>query len=368
MKNNNLLPVLNGDRIDLVALMKNVWKGRIIILSVFIFFVGLGFFVALFSPVKYRSGSVLLPQSEGQQDLGQLGGLASLAGVNLGEMVGNSTGIPPELYPNIVSSFPFLYELVYSEFIFEGESKKKTLYQKMDEDMTENVLRKYTIALPRTLYKYLFSDEKEEVVSSFSDTTGLVAVSRRESSILNELLSSISVEVNTKTGLISVSVSHSEAYASAQIAQRLVDLLQQYIIDYKTSQVRNSLEFVEARYNEKKLEFEKAQRLLFEYKDAHRNMVSERIDPEFQELSDNYSVTQAVYQNLAQQLEQTRLTVKKETPAFTIIEPVKIPLEKSEPRRLFILLFFSLIGILVGFALLYGIHVYNKFVFLWQKS
>ena len=81
-RNKDLLPVLNGDRVDLIALMKNIWLGRRIVLITFGLFVVLGVLIAMLSPVKYRAGAVLLPQVEDQRDLGQLGGLASLAGVD----------------------------------------------------------------------------------------------------------------------------------------------------------------------------------------------------------------------------------------------------------------------------------------------
>src|SRR5690554_1103630 len=92
MKNVDFLPVFVGDRFDLMALLKNVWIGRKIVFWTFGCFVLTGLLLALFSPVKYESTSVLLPQEEEVQELGQLGGLASLAGINLGDMLGGVQG------------------------------------------------------------------------------------------------------------------------------------------------------------------------------------------------------------------------------------------------------------------------------------
>jgi uncharacterized protein involved in exopolysaccharide biosynthesis len=45
---------------------------------------------------------------------------------------------------------------------------------------------------------------------------------------------------------------------------------------------------------------------------------------------------------LAQQVEQANIAVKKETPVFSVIDPVKVPLSKSSPN-IGKNLFFSLI-------------------------
>lgn len=366
-RNKDLLPVLNGDRVDLIALMKNIWLGRRIVLITFGLFVVLGVLIAMLSPVKYRAGAVLLPQVEDQRDLGQLGGLASLAGVDLAGMMGNSSGIAPELYPNIVSSYPFLNELVHTEFAFSGSDEGKTLFKHLEENQKANVLLKYTLRLPWTLKEMLFPLKETELSASAERDGRMIAVTRDELDIFETVGSHLSVEVSTKTGLVSVAFSWEDPYVAAQVAQKVVDLLQEYVIDYKTSQVRNSLDFVEARFEEKKKEFELAQERLFAYQDAHRNRVSERISARFQELSDEYNLTRAIYQNLAQQVEQTRLTVKKETPAFSVLEPVKIPVEKSEPRRSVIVVGFGLLGFVLGLLFWYALLLFHKIRAAWNR-
>jgi hypothetical protein len=368
MKNKNLLPVFNGDRFDLIALLKNIWNGRSIVIATFVFCLVIGLFIAFFSPVKYRAGSVLLPQAEDQKDLEQLGGLASLAGLNLSNVLGSASGISPDLYPSVIGSYPFLNELAGCEFIFNDESEAISLYEKMVKAKKGNNLIKYTIRLPWTLKDLLFPVEESLVAVDSDKSQQLIVLSRRKAMIFDEIRSSISIDVSDKTGLISVVVEHEDAYASAQIAQKVGELLQEYIIGYKTTQVRNNLEFVEARYEEKKIAFEQAQRLFFDYQDANRNIVTERVGTKFQELSDEYNLSRTIYQNLAQQVEQTRLSVKRETPVFTVIEPVKVPIEKSSPRRTFILLVSIFVGGIAGLVLLYGVIVFRDVRVSWKQN
>ena len=55
-----------------------------------------------------------------------------------------------------------------------------------------------------------------------------------------------------------------------------------------------------------------------------------------------------VYKGLATQLEQAKIKVKEETPVFSVLEPVMVPIDKSKPKRKIILGVFIFIGILFG--------------------
>ncbi|ASB49428.1 Wzz/FepE/Etk N-terminal domain-containing protein [Alkalitalea saponilacus] len=364
--------VMNGDKVDLLALLKNVWLGRKIVVSIMVFFVITGLFIALFSPVKYSSGAILLPQVEGQKDLGQISNLASLAGVNLASMFGEAEGIPPDLYPNIVGSYPFLHELMSTKFKFKNFDEPLTLYQYKKEEGNRGVLRlvrRYTIRLPWTIKDAIFppKDIIYEIESSEADGE-IVIVGKETLGHMEDVFGAISVEVSTRTGLVYVSVLHEDPFASAQIAKRTVELLQQYIIEYRTKQVSENLKFVEMRFNEVQQQFNNIQKELYQFRDAHRNYVEERISLRFHQLNDEYLLMQSVHQGLAQQLEQARLAVKKETPAFSIIEPVKVPVEKSSPRRAVIMIVSVLLGGVTGFITLYGIIVYYNFKKLWLND
>ena len=79
-----------SDEIDLRELLAVLWLGKTTILSI-VFLSGLmSVLVALFLPNKYTSEALLAPRVDGgaggmlSQMASQFGGLASLAGVNLG--------------------------------------------------------------------------------------------------------------------------------------------------------------------------------------------------------------------------------------------------------------------------------------------
>jgi len=74
------------DEIDLRELFSAIWQGKWIIVAVTSVFTVAAVFYALSLPNIYKSEALLAPVSEqsGLKIPGQLGGLAALAGVNLG--------------------------------------------------------------------------------------------------------------------------------------------------------------------------------------------------------------------------------------------------------------------------------------------
>lgn len=91
---------LADDEIDLRELFKALWQGKWIIIVTTLLFSVAAVFYALSLPNIYKSEVTLAPVSEesGLKIPGQLGGLAALAGVNLGGMGGgDKTGLALEI-------------------------------------------------------------------------------------------------------------------------------------------------------------------------------------------------------------------------------------------------------------------------------
>jgi uncharacterized protein involved in exopolysaccharide biosynthesis len=55
-------------------------------------------------------------------------------------------------------------------------------------------------------------------------------------------------------------------------------------------------------------------------------------------------VISSVFQELAGQVEQAKIQVNKDTPIFTIIEPVSVPLERSKPKRTITVIIWTFLG------------------------
>nr|WP_321405967.1 Wzz/FepE/Etk N-terminal domain-containing protein [uncultured Carboxylicivirga sp.] len=346
---------IEDDEIDLIALLKVVWDNRKIIYYSVGVSVIIGLLIAIISPVKYKVTATLLPSEENRSSsIGGLSALAGMAGVNIGSMVGQqSIDIPAEIYPQVVNSYPFKNELIHKKFNFEEFEYSTSVYNYVLNDTIESIgkkILKYTIRLPWTLKDALINNSDTPLNTNYD----VIYLSKDEERVFEYIEDLIQVEVDDGTGLVSLTVEAKEPIVTAQYVQRAVELLQEYIIDYKTKKVRENLNFIQESYLDKKVEYEKLQKQFFNYKDRHRNIISERSDPEFQRLSDEYDLVSIIYQELAKQLEQARIAVKEQTPAFSVIEPSKVPTEKSSPNRKLILIASVFIGFFIGIFVIFG--------------
>lgn len=361
--------LIREDKLDLRVLVDVLKRGRKKIITTTIAFTLVTILVVILLPNKYNSEAVILPQVDAASKLDRLGGLASLAGVNLTGMLGETSEISPEVYPTIVYSYPFIKELIFTSYSFEGECKPMTYWEKMIGDSYNTIgslIVKYTIRLPWTIIDSFRGQEDELITKGISDT--MIYVSKKEAEIMKEVRSLISIDVNTKTGLVNLSVESREPLLSAQMADKAVKLLQEYIINHQTKQVKNNLTFVEVQLEKKRQDLIVAQKEFYNFLDANRNRVLERTDLQQRELTEDYNLALQLYQTLSEQLEQAKIAVNKRTPAFTVIEPVKVPSEKSSPRRSMIVVVGLFLGLLIGTIGVIGRSLYLSIVESWLNK
>jgi len=146
--------------------------------------------------------------------------------------------------------------------------------------------------------------------------TGIVLLTPEQNRAKKKLESIITLVFNVKEGYATLTVDMDKPIPAAQMAQKAVDLLQRYIIDFKILKSKADQDFIQGRFDEKKIEFEKAQEGLALRIDRNKNFTSGLSSVETDRLQAKYTLTFGVYQELAKQLEQAKIQVKKETPVF----------------------------------------------------
>ena len=145
-----------------------------------------------------------------------------------------------------------------------------------------------------------------------------------------------------------------EALAAAQVAQISQDLLQRYITEFKIEKAKADLEFIQGRYNVAEAEAERYQVSVAVNTDRFKNLTNSLLQIGNARTQTQYAIASGVFQDLAKQLEQAKIQVKKDTPVFTIVEPVVVPSESSKPNRPMILFIWILLGGIVGIGIVYG--------------
>ena len=340
------------DSIDIIALLQSIWTGKKLILKTVLVFMILGLFIAIFSQNEYTASTTIVPQSSSEKPGGSLGGIAALAGINLGS-VGQQSSISPTLYPQILTNISFQKELLETLLSIEGQDKKityKEYYTNVYSPSVLSSIKKYTIGLPGVLIGLLKSDKtsNDEPIKYNS----LLQITKDDKKLTELLLEQLSMEVNDKDGYISLSTTMPEARAAAELTQKAQELLEQYVIDFKIEKSSSELDFIKNRYQEKEQEFQKIQQKLAVYTDRNQNVNSARAKMELMLLQSEYDLAYGVYSELAKQLETQQLKVKEDTPIFTILQPVFVPLEKTGPKRSLILIIYTFLGFVLSIGYL----------------
>ena len=146
---------------------------------------------------------------------------------------------------------------------------------------------------------------------------------------------------------------------TAVIADSVVHKLQEYIIGYRTSKVKEDCAYLERLFKERQQEYYAAQRKYADYVDAHDNVVLQSVRAEQERLQNDMSLAYQIYSQVANQLQVSRAKVQEEKPVFAVVEPAVVPLKPSGMGlKIYILLFVflsvsgTLVWVLFGKSLL----------------
>ncbi len=338
--------------IDLFTVLKTAWKGRKTIVWITIVFVVLGVVIAFTTPRSYSVTTVMVPQMQSRSsslgNLGGLEGLASMAGINLSGMTQSPEDISPLVYPEIVKSYDFVKDVMNHKYNWSGLEEPVSLVQYVDEQGKPglfNRLKKGIMELPGKVSALI---QKTPEVPTVKTEDDLTRITNAEKEMWDDLNRQISLSVDKKNGYVTMVVNGPEPLATAQIADKAQKLLQEKITEYRIVKSQQNLEFIEGRFNEKKKEFENAQEALARYLDENQGMTSNRAKTEEERLQSEYDLTLTVYTELAKQLETAKIAVKEDTPIFSIIQSVIVPVKPSKPRKMVILMLSILIGGALG--------------------
>lgn len=337
--------------VDFINLARTFWEGRIMIIKIVLFGAFIGFFVAILIPNEFTASSTMVPQiSDPKSKLAGLSGLAALAGVNISTV--SASELSPRTYSSIISSVPFQLELMETPLNFEKLDNQVTLYDYYSKIKIGNPFRKYTVGLPSIIIKTIKGKKKNKFI--ISKANPLYVLTENQIEVQKIIEKQVGISVNDLDGYVSISCSLPEAYAAAQLVQNAQVLLQRYITEFKIEKARVDLEFIQQRYDEAKKSYQTTQQQLASFRDRNMNMSTSVAKTEEERLTNEYSLVTGVYSELAKVLEQAKIKVKEETPVFTIIKPVSVPIEKARPNRPLILAISAFIGLIVGTVIVLG--------------
>jgi len=297
---------------------------------------------AFLQPNEYKTRVTVMPelQAKSAGALGGLSSLAGLAGIDLGTMAGGSIdAVRPDLYPNILQSVPFALHLLNQPVYSRDFGKTMPLGAYMQEHQTQTGLG------------WLFgsSDDSDEEVSIYDpkNFSKAIQITKKQEREVKAVLQQVSASFDKKTGIITLEAAATDPVVAATVARLSLEYLTNYVTGYRTEKVREQASFLAQRVTEARRRYQSAEYTLESWRDRNRSLFSNVARLEEQRLQADFLLAQAVYNDLAKQLEQARVKVQEETPVFKTLEPPQVPLRKSGPKRTAMML----VGIVLGAAI-----------------
>lgn len=329
MTDNTPSPSNSEDEIDLRDLILPLWKARKQILTIATICGILGAIIGFLTPPTFTAGSTFLPQMN--QEIGglsgSLGGLASLAGINLNSPMAGSD-IPPSMYATVLASEPFRKRILDARIWIDGDSLTYREYLKKQPKSVLSSVLEYTIGLPG---KIAGSGKEETAPPSSGD---LQALSDDENELHKALAGKISIANDKKEGIVSLAVVEGDPMIAAQVAKVTEELLQDWIIEHKAKNAKAQYDFIEKQFDAKQKEFYSIQDQLAGYMDRNQNVLSATYLTRLERLQAEFDLVNTVYSELAKQKEQAAIQLSKDTPTFSVLDPVKVPKEKTAPKKI----------------------------------
>jgi uncharacterized protein involved in exopolysaccharide biosynthesis len=263
---------------------------------------------------QYLSSFSFIPQAASDQSKSGLASLAGQFGLAIGGLAG--AGQSPQLYVDIINSRDVLQHVVSDSLRFAGDPNRMS-------------------------------------VSDFLRVSGRNPNALREKTLDELRTHVVSATVATRTsGAVTVSVRTRSPEASLQIAQRLLDGLNQFNRTTRQGQAGEERRFVEARLNEARVGLRAAEDRLQQFLQQNRIANSPQLKFDQERLERELSLQQQVVVELSQQFEDARIREVRDTPVITVIDHPALPATPLPAHRIRLLVLGTFAAVMIGAAVI----------------
>jgi uncharacterized protein involved in exopolysaccharide biosynthesis len=281
------------DEIDLRALFATLWQGKWLIIAATFLCALAGVAYALFKPDLYTASAVVAPTQDGGgiQISGQLSGLASLAGVNLGGGGSNSTAIAKEVLQSRVFLADFIHrhQLEVPIMATNGWNEKS------------NTWRYNTEVYNPDTGEWLKSDEGETLKPTDWD-------------LVKHFRQKLNVNENSDNDMLILSITSYSPEAASNWINWLIQDINGHMRTQDVQDSRARMDYLEKKLGE----------------------------------TSNADMQQVFYQLIEKETRTIMLANAQPEYVFRTIDPAVAPQEKSSPKRALIAVLAAFLGGMLG--------------------
>ena len=314
--------------IDLRVVFKKIYERRRLFIKVLpiVFVLSCAFILCL--PRYYQSTLSLAPEIGGTSGLGgTLGSLASSFGLDLGSME-TTDAINPMLYPDLMEDNGFVVGL----FDIKVKSKDGEIACSYYDYLLKHQKRPFWQYVIVWVKKLLPKDE-EHVINKGNKLNPYV-LSKRQDEICKLIRDKVSISIDKKTAVISISVEAQDPLICKTVADSVKERLQTFITNYRTNKARIDEKHYKNLVDEAKADYEKARRLYGSYADSNMEMVLESYRAKQTDLENDMQLKYNTYTTLMTQYQMAKAKVQERTPAFTLVQGAAVPIKPAGPKRM----------------------------------
>ncbi len=352
--------------IDLMALAMKLWAKRKLLLKVGCYAALFGVLIALTTPKVYTVNAVLAPELGSKSASSSLASAASMLGLGNLSMGSDADALRVTLYPEVVSSLPFMVDLMDTPV-----QTKKGQKEELPLEPLHEVLKKSKKSLVGTVVSFPFKvlgmvlswfrSDEQEAADRVEAEVNPFQLTKKQAKIITGLRKQILATVDKKTGVTTVSVTMQDPLVAAMVADTVIEKLRVHITKYRTSKAQEDCAYWEQLNEERRQEYYEAQQRYARYVDANKNVILQSVLTERERLQNEMNLAYQVYTNVATQMQMARAKVQEAKPVFAVVEPASVPLKASGTSRKMIVLQWMFLAVFAAAAwVLFGQDMWDK--------
>ena len=345
--------------IDIMELISKIWKNRSMIIKWCIAGAIIGLVVGFSIPKTYTAGVTLAPEMQQKTSSG-VSSIASMMGVNLNNSV---DAISVEMFPDVVHSTPFIFELFDLPVTFER--KDSVITTTLVDYMLEYQKQAWWTPVLTFPFKVLgwcidlLKPDKEEATGD--GALNPYNLPKKEREVVKFFEENIMVNVDKKTFKTEITLLLQDRLVVATVMDAITENLKAYMSDYRSSKARQDVENLSIICEQRKADYYIAQQAYAKYIDANKNVILQSANAERERLQQEMNLAYQVYSQVATQLEGARIQEQQAKPVFAIINPVTIPIKRAAPSKAKMLVIFTfLAGCCAAAWVLFGDEYWKK--------
>ncbi len=308
MENNAQNDTQYDDGVDLRELFNVLWAGRLKIIWITVVFAVVSVFYALSIPDQYKATALLAPAQSDNADLsgtlGQLGGLASIAGVSMGK----SNTSEEQIAQEIMKSWSFIESFIVDSNLAIG------LYAATGWNKETNELE-----IDEGIYN---PENNQWLIKNESGVKGPPS----SWALFESFSGRLQVSEDKKSGLVSVSIEYYSPFIAKQWLDMYVAAINAHMQQRQMVKVTNNINYLQAQ--------------------IEKTSIAE--------------MREVFYTIIEEQTKNKMLAEATPEYVFVTVSPSMVPEKKSQPKRALICIVGTLLGGMLSVLLVLLIHYARK--------